>query len=222
VYPVSQALKASLLQRLLADVIRDALVFTRTKHRADRLARHLAEAGVAVERIHGNRSQGQRTQALNGFKSGKYRVLVATDIAARGIDVNGLGHVVNFDVPPAADDYVHRVGRTGRAQAVGSAFTLVSADEEGSLRSIERAIGQRLPRVTIHDFDYTARVEPLEIPHAQRIADIRRRKKADRERALGKAARLAAAQRLRPAANRHQQPRSTWRERQADRHSPMV
>src|SRR5438552_2833866 len=113
VYPVPQALKASLLVRLLEGEIHDALVFTRTKHRADRLARHLAQAGVAVERIHGNRSQAQRTQALGGFKSGRYRVLVATDIAARGIDVTGLGHVVNFDVPAAVDDYVHRVGRTG-------------------------------------------------------------------------------------------------------------
>jgi ATP-dependent RNA helicase RhlE len=177
VYPVPQALKASLLVRLLANEIHDALVFTRTKHRANRLARHLAQAGVAVERIHGNRSQAQRTQALSGFKSGRYRVLVATDIAARGIDVVGLGHVVNFDVPAAADDYVHRVGRTGRAQAVGIAFTFVSPDEEPSLHGIERAIGRRLPRVTVPDFAYTAQPPPLEIPLAQRIAEIHRRKK---------------------------------------------
>ena len=138
-----QALKAALLVRLLGGEIHDALVFTRTKHRANRLARHLAQAGVAVERIHGNRSQAQRTQALGGFKSGKYRVLVATDIAARGIDVTGLGHVVNFDVPAGRDDYVHRVGRTGRAEAVGVAFTLVSPDEEQDLQGIERASGGR-------------------------------------------------------------------------------
>src|SRR5204863_265139 len=134
VYPVPQALKASLLVRLLKEEIRDALVFTRTKHRADRLARHLAQAGVAVERIHGNRSQAQRTQALGGFKSGKYRVLVATDIAARGIDVTGLGHVVNFDVPATVDDYVHRVGRTGRAEAVGPGFTGCAARSRHGVR----------------------------------------------------------------------------------------
>ena len=199
VYPVPQALKASLLVRLLGVDIHDALVFTRTKHRADRLARHLAQAGVAVERIHGNRSQAQRTQALNGFKSRKYRVLVATDIAARGIDVVGLGHVVNFDVPGDADDYVHRVGRTGRAEAAGTAFTLVSPEEEGVFRNIERVIGRRLPRVTVPDFDYTARPQSLEIPHAVRIADIRRRKKEERERARMNAARRAAGQRSAPA-----------------------
>src|SRR5262249_19562484 len=113
VYPVPQPLKAPLLVTLLqGSEIHDALVFTRTKHRADRLTRHLHDAGIEAERIHGNRSQAQRTQALEGFKSGKYRVLVATDIAARGIDVSGLGHVINFDVPAVAEDYVHRVGRT--------------------------------------------------------------------------------------------------------------
>ena len=145
--------------------------------------------------IHGNRSQAQRTQALSGFKSGKYRVLVATDIAARGIDVTALGHVVNFDVPGVPDDYVHRVGRTGRADAVGTAFTFVSPEDEGSVRDIERAIGRRLPRVTVPDFEYTARREALEIPIAQRIAQIRQRKKEDRERARINQARRAAGQR---------------------------
>jgi ATP-dependent RNA helicase RhlE len=199
VYPVPQQLKAALLVRLLQGEINDALVFARTKHRADRLARHLAGAKVAVERIHGNRSQNQRTQALEGFKSGKYRVLVATDIAARGIDVSELGHVVNFDVPAVAEDYVHRVGRTGRAQAVGTAFTLVSPEEEGSLRGIEKAIGRRLPRVTVPDFDYAARPQALEVPHAQRIAEIRQRKREDRERA-----RINAARRNGPHASQGQ------------------
>ena len=159
-YPVPQHLKAPLLVRLLHDGgMRDALVFTRTKHRANRLAKHLGEHGVKVERIHGNRSQSQRTEALAGFKSGKYRVLVATDIAARGIDVTALGHVVNFDVPNAPEDYIHRVGRTARMTATGAAFTLVSPEEEASLRGIERAINQRLPRVTLPDFDYAARAE---------------------------------------------------------------
>ena len=158
VYPVAQHLKPALLLHLLkGDDMHDALVFTRTKHRANRLAKFLGDSGVKVERIHGNRSQSQRTEALAGFKSGKYRVLVATDIAARGIDVTALGHVVNFDVPHVAEDYIHRVGRTARAETTGSAFTLVSQEEEGDLRGIEKAIASRLPRVTLPDFDYNAR-----------------------------------------------------------------
>ncbi len=140
--------------------ISDALVFTRTKHRANRLQRYLADQNVRVERIHGNRSQNQRTEALAGFKSGKYQVLVATDIAARGIDVTALGHVINFDVPHVAEDYIHRVGRTGRAERTGSAFTFVSPDEESDLRGIEKAVGRRLPRVTLPDFDYAAAAAP--------------------------------------------------------------
>jgi ATP-dependent RNA helicase RhlE len=161
VYPVPQHLKAALLRKLLdGQEIHDALVFTRTKHRANKLAKYLGEQGIDVDRIHGNRSQAQRTEALRGFKSGKYRVLVATDIAARGIDVTALGHVVNFDVPVVPDDYIHRVGRTARAEATGSAFTLVSPEEEESLRAIEKAIGSRLPRVTLPDFDYRASAPP--------------------------------------------------------------
>src|SRR5437667_2472948 len=157
VYPVPQHLKAGLLLALLkSGEVRDALVFTRTKHRADRLAHQLGEHRVKVQRIHGNRSQSQRTEALAGFKSGRYQVLVATDIAARGIDVTALGHVINFDVPGQAEDYIHRVGRTARAELTGSAFTLVAPEEEGSLRGIERAVGHRLPRVTLPDFDYQA------------------------------------------------------------------
>jgi len=161
VYPVPHHLKAALLTALLdRGEIRDALVFTRTKHRADRLARHIAGAGVRVERIHGNRSQSQRTEALAGFKSGKYRVLVATDIAARGIDITALGHVVNFDVPAVPEDYIHRIGRTARAELTGAAFTLVSPDEEDSLRGIEKAIEKRLPRITLPDFDYKQQAAP--------------------------------------------------------------
>ena len=134
-------------------------MFTRTKHRANRLQKHLVKHGIKAERIHGNRSQPQRTEALAGFKSGKYRVLVATDIAARGIDIEALGHVVNFDVPKAPEDYIHRVGRTARAELTGDAFTFVAPEEEDELRGIERAIGRRLPRVTVPDFDYDARPE---------------------------------------------------------------
>ena len=191
VYPVPQDLKSALLVRLLeGGEMQEALVFTRTKHRANRLAEQLARAGIKAERIHGNRSQPQRTEALAGFKSGKYRVLVATDIAARGIDVEALGHVVNFDVPTAAEDYIHRVGRTARAEATGDAFTLVSPEEEGELRSIERALGKRLPRVILPDFDYKARpATRFEVPLAERIAAIRAKKAEDRARSQAKAAR---------------------------------
>jgi ATP-dependent RNA helicase RhlE len=155
IYPVPQHLKAALLAELLKrGEIQDALVFTRTKHRADKVARYLGQQGYKVERIHGNRSQSQRTLALAGFKSGKFRVLVATDIAARGIDVTQLGHVVNFDIPAVPEDYIHRVGRTARAEATGTAFSLVSSEEESNVHAIERAIEKRLPRVTVPDFDY--------------------------------------------------------------------
>jgi ATP-dependent RNA helicase RhlE len=191
VYPVQQELKAALFLSLLErGDIKQALVFTRTKHRANRLAENLVKNGITAERIHGNRSQVQRTAALAGFKSGRFPVLVATDIAARGIDVEALGHVVNFDVPPAADDYIHRVGRTGRAEMTGDAFTFVAPNEEGDLRAIERALGRRLPRVTVPGFDYTARpTTRLEVPIAERIAGIRARKKEERTRAAEKAAR---------------------------------
>jgi ATP-dependent RNA helicase RhlE len=193
VYPAPQGVKPALLLKLLQAEVQDALVFTRTKHRADRLAKYLALHKVSVERIHGNRSQAQRTQALEGFKKGRYKVLVATDIAARGIDVTALGHVINFDVPAAPEDYIHRVGRTARAEMTGSAFTLVSSEEEADLRAIEKAIGRRLPRVTVPDFDYTPKApERLEVPHAQRIAEIRARKAEERSRARANAERRAA------------------------------
>jgi ATP-dependent RNA helicase RhlE len=201
VYPVSQDLKAQLLVELLKrGLVREALVFTRTKHRANRVAEHLVGAGVRAERIHGNRSQAQRTQALEGFKAGRFRVLVATDIAARGIDVEALSHVVNFDVPVVPDDYIHRVGRTGRAELTGDAFTFVSREEEGDLRAIEKAISRTLPRVTLPDFDYAARPHArLEVPLAQRIAEIRARKSEERARARAKAERRGTAAPPRPA-----------------------
>ncbi len=191
VYPVSQGLKASLFLHLLKrDLVREALVFTRTKHRTDRLTAQLIAQGVNAARIHGNRSQAQRTQALDGFKKGAYRVLVATDIAARGIDVEALSHVVNFDVPVVPDDYIHRVGRTGRASATGDAFTFVSPEEETDLRAIERAIGRTLPRVTLPDFDYRgAALSALEVPREERIAAIRAQRARARANASAKAAR---------------------------------
>jgi ATP-dependent RNA helicase RhlE len=166
VYPVAQDVKSSLLLELIKrGEMKSALVFTRTKHRANRLADFLMRYNVACERIHGNRSQAQRTAALAGFKSGRFRILVATDIAARGIDVEALSHVINFDVPAVPEDYIHRVGRTARAEMTGDAFTFVSPEEEGDLKAIERAVGKRLPRVTLAGFDYTRKgAEKLEIP----------------------------------------------------------
>ena len=177
VYPVAQELKSALLVALLRrGDIGQALVFTRTKHRANRLADFLGRAGIQAGRLHGNRSQAQRTSALAAFKNGHSPVLVATDIAARGIDVDALGHVVNFDVPLATDDYIHRVGRTGRAEATGEAFTFVSPEERDELAAIERVLGRPLPRVTVPDFDYAARpAARLEVPLAQRLATHRAR-----------------------------------------------
>ena len=191
VYPVPQNLKAPLLVELLKrGDIKNVLVFTRTKHRANRLAETLTKRGVPCERIHGNRSQAQRTQALEGFKAGRYRVLVATDIAARGIDVEALSHVVNFDVPNVPEDYIHRVGRTARAEMTGDAFTFVANEEAGDLAAIERAIQKRLPRITVPGFDYTvAPAERFEVPIAERIAQIRARKAQERQRAREKAER---------------------------------
>jgi len=213
VFPVSQDLKLPLLETLLKRrEIQNAIVFTRTKHRANRVFEQLERHKVRVARIHGNRSQAQRTDALAGFKNGRYQILVATDIAARGIDVEALSHVVNFDVPGMPEDYIHRVGRTARAELTGDAITFVAPDEENDLRAIERAIGKRLPRVTVPDFDYAQKpAEKLEIPIQERIAAIRARKAEDRARAKAKAERrggAAAPARSAAPAPRAQQPRS--------------
>jgi len=136
------------------------LVFVRTKRRADRVARQVSAAGFDVARIHGDRSQSQRETALAGFRSGRHQILVATDVAARGIDVEGISHVINYDVPAVPTDYVHRVGRTARMEAAGEAITFVTPDDEGDLRGIERALGKAIPRVTLPDFDYLAPPPP--------------------------------------------------------------
>jgi len=155
--PVPSHLKADLLLNLLQDAtMTSVLVFTRTKHRADRLAQQLARGGVAAGVIHGNRSQNQRVRALEGFRLGEHRVLVATDIAARGVDVKDVSHVVNFDVPHEPETYVHRVGRTARAQQRGDAYTLVAPEEEPDLVRIERTIGMRIDRAKVPGFSYEA------------------------------------------------------------------
>ena len=195
-YPVREELKAHLFLELLRrGELKDVIVFTRTKHRSNRLFDFLSTHGIRCERIHGNRSQAQRTQALAGFKSGQVQVLVATDIVARGIDVEELSHVVNFDVPHIPEDYIHRVGRTARADATGDAYTFVSPEEETDLRAIERAVGKRIPRLTLAGFDYQATPkERFEVPLAERIADIRKRKQEERARAKEKLERKAQRQ----------------------------
>jgi ATP-dependent RNA helicase RhlE len=194
IYPVREELKPALFVELMRrGDVGSVIVFTRTKHRANRLADYLVSEGIANAKIHGNRSQAQRTDALEGFKSGRYRCLVATDIVARGIDVEQLEHVVNFDVPHLPEDYIHRVGRTARADATGDAFTFVSPEEEQDLAAIERAVGKRLPRVIVADFDYTTKPKQrFEVPIAERIAEIRARKADERKRAKEKQARKAA------------------------------
>jgi ATP-dependent RNA helicase RhlE len=196
IFPVPEELKRALLVELLErEEVKNAIVFTRTKHRANRLADFLHKSGINVHRIHGNRSQKQRTEALADFKAGRTRVLVATDIAARGIDVEALSHVVNFDVPNVPDDYIHRVGRTARASATGDALTLVSPGEVGLLRQIERALGRSLPQRRLDGFDYdSAPTDKFEVPLQERIAQIRARKAEERARAKAKAERRSAAQ----------------------------
>ena len=146
VYHVENAAKQTLLRRLIVDGdIRQSLVFTRTKHGANRLAERLARDGLSVAAIHGNKSQAARTRALSDFKSGRVRILVATDIAARGLDISEMPHVVNFELPHVPEDYVHRIGRTGRAGSRGQAVSLVSREERDRLRAIERMLGKSIP-----------------------------------------------------------------------------
>jgi ATP-dependent RNA helicase RhlE len=157
VYEVRGHLKPALLLHLLADPQFDTvLVFSRTKHGADKIARRLEAAGIRTGTIHSNRSQNQRLRALKDFKSGAVRVLVATDIAARGIDVDGISHVVNYDFPMHSEDYVHRIGRTGRAHAVGDAISFITPEDHGPLRSLERFIGRGIVRKRAEGFDYNA------------------------------------------------------------------
>jgi len=154
-YPVPKHLKVNLLLNLMDQhELTSVLVFTRTKHGADNLLKKLKQAGVKAATIHSNRTQGQRVAALEGFRRGHYRVLVATDIAARGIDVDGISHVLNFDAPGTAEDYVHRIGRTARAEATGDAITFVTPADEPMVHGIQQLIGKRLERCMVPGFDY--------------------------------------------------------------------
>src|SRR5688572_32627123 len=155
VYPVPRDRKSSLLVELLRKPEMDiVLVFVRTKPNADRVVRHLGGKGISATAMHSDRSQSERTRALDDFKSGRIRVLVATDIAQRGLDVTGITHVINYDVPQQPEDYVHRIGRTGRAAATGDAFTFMAPDEIAMVRTIERVIGQQIPRISVPGYDF--------------------------------------------------------------------
>lgn len=155
VYPVPRDKKTDLLAELLEEEGMDSvLIFARTKHGADKVVRHLSSRGIAATAMHADKSQGERMRALEDFKSGKVRVLVATDIAQRGLDVSGISHVINYDVPQQPEDYVHRIGRTGRAAATGDAFTFMAPDEIAMVRSIERIIGEPIPRISVPGYDF--------------------------------------------------------------------
>ena len=163
IYEISAPLKFPLLDHLLKDPSMDSvLIFTRMKHGADRLAKKLEARGISTATLHSNRSQNQRLRALQDFKAGTVRVLVATDIAARGIDVEGISHVVNYDLPLHAEDYVHRIGRTGRAKAVGDAVSFVTPEDRASLRALEKFIGRGLVRKKAEGFDYNAPPPPAD------------------------------------------------------------
>jgi ATP-dependent RNA helicase RhlE len=156
-YPVSEHQKFELLHILLQDTSMDSvLIFTRTKHRADRIVKKLRRAEIQAAVIHGNRSQKQRISALEAFRKGRARVLVATDIAARGIDVEGISHVVNYDVPMQAEDYIHRIGRTGRAHAIGQAYTLATPQDSRIIHRIEYLLQQKIERRQVEGFEYSS------------------------------------------------------------------
>ncbi|MBA3946204.1 MAG: DEAD/DEAH box helicase [Herpetosiphonaceae bacterium] len=160
-YPVPQHLKTPLLLQLLRETdARSILIFTRTKHRANRVAEQIERANYSTSVLHSNKSQNQRQLALDGFRSGKFQILVATDIAARGLDIATVSHVINYDIPDTADAYIHRIGRTGRAERDGDALTLVAAEDAPIVRDIERALKQPITRRKLADFDYNAPAPP--------------------------------------------------------------
>ncbi len=168
-YPVQQHLKTNLLKEILKKTRTDSvLVFTRTKHRAERVAQQLVRVGHRVASLQGNLSQNQRQAALNGFRNGSIKILVATDIAARGIDILSISHVINYDMPESTDDYIHRIGRTGRVEKTGEALTFVTNVDAGKIRALEQLLNVPLERQTLQDFDYTQPAPETELRFGQR------------------------------------------------------
>jgi ATP-dependent RNA helicase RhlE len=167
VYPVRREKKSALLIQLLRQADMDSvLVFTRTRVGADRVVRDLHREGISATALHADKRQVQRDEALGDFRSGAIRVLVATDIAQRGLDVSGITHVINYDVPSQVEDYVHRIGRTGRAAQTGDAYTFMSPDEIAMVRLIERVIGQQIDRVSVPGYDFGSAPEVSSVPLA--------------------------------------------------------
>ncbi|MEB2309853.1 MAG: DEAD/DEAH box helicase [Candidatus Brocadiaceae bacterium] len=167
-YPVDQHLKTAMLMEILHHTDTESvLVFTRTKHRARQIARHLGKAGYRATSLQGNLSQNQRQAALDGFRDGSFKILVATDIAARGIDVSQISHVINYDIPDTAEAYTHRIGRTGRASKTGDAFTLITREDASMVRTIENALGVKLERRTLKNFNYNAPAQKTASSHHQ-------------------------------------------------------
>jgi ATP-dependent RNA helicase RhlE len=205
VYPVSRALKTDLLDELLRRTdVSGVIVFTRTKRGAERLSRQLEKRGHPVAALHGDRTQSQRERALRDLKRGRVQVLVATDIASRGIDVEDLTHVINYDVPMAPEDYVHRIGRTARAEATGDAFTLMSPEEEGDVKAIERFVGKSILRVIVPDFDYKRRPTPSAEERGHGRGHGREHGRARDERPRTSSSRPAASPGGHPAASPEQ------------------
>jgi ATP-dependent RNA helicase RhlE len=164
-YPVAKEQKTHLLLHLLKENATDSvLVFTRTKHRADRVAEQVVRSGIKATVLHSNKSQGQRQRALDGFRSGQYQLLVATDIAARGLDIATISHVINYDIPNTADDYIHRIGRTGRAMRTGDALTLVTEEDRSAVRDIEKILGESINVEKVEGFDYAAAALAIQPP----------------------------------------------------------
>ena len=164
-YPVAQHLKTALLLKLLCHInSKSVLVFTRTKHRAKRLGEQLTRAGFRSTSLQGNLSQGRRQEALDGFRNGRFQVLVATDIAARGIDVCQISHVINYDMPNSTEAYIHRIGRTGRAAQSGDACTLITSDDKKMVNAIDRLVGSKVQRCTLADFDYNTPASNKKFP----------------------------------------------------------
>jgi len=208
IYPVPRHLKTDLLDELMSRAeVGSAIVFTRTKHGADRLTRQLDRRGHSVAALHGDRSQSQRERALAGLKRGRVQILVATDIASRGIDVDDITHVINYDVPHTPEDYVHRIGRTGRMDATGDAFTLMGPDEFKDVVAIEKFLGTTIPRVLLPDFDYKRRAETLARDAGERGSrgSGHERRGDDRPRSSGhgSGSGTAVAQRSEPAGPEH-------------------
>jgi superfamily II DNA/RNA helicase len=178
-YPVEPHLKTALLMELLRHTNTESvLIFTRTKHRAKRIGQQLEKAHYKAASLQGNLSQNRRQEALDGFRSGRYQVLVATDIAARGIDVSTISHVINYDIPDTVDAYTHRIGRTGRAAKTGDAFTFVSREDEPLVKSIERVLGEKIERRALKDFDYRKAAPHRDTEFARPPRELRSRRPA--------------------------------------------